>query len=98
VKYFRHTLEAVHYRIMEDHKSLNFSLKDTREYFSSCQFNYLEIIFQLAIDIRRISGQDNVFRDTPSRVEVITSPVMHDAFAAAQEDNEIQSLLVSNID
>jgi cleavage and polyadenylation specificity factor subunit 1 len=81
---------------MTDHKPLTFAFQQKRNKCSLCQFNHLYFISQFTTDIRHISGQDNV-TDALSRVEAITAPVTHATLAAAQEDdNELQSLLVSN--
>jgi hypothetical protein len=48
----------------------------------------LDFIAQFNIDIRHISGQDNIVAETLSRVEVITTPGTHETLAAAQADDE----------
>jgi cleavage and polyadenylation specificity factor subunit 1 len=96
VRYFRHMLEARQFTIMTDHKPLTFAFHQKRDKCSPRQFNHLDFISQFTTDIRRIYGQDNIVADALSRVEVITTPVTHDALAAAQaDDDELRTLLVS---
>jgi len=55
--------------------------------------NHLDIISQLTTDIRHISGQDNVVRDTLSRVEAGCASVSSEALAEEQaNDAEITAL------
>jgi len=99
VRYFRHMLEARHLTILTDHKPLTFTFHEKRDKCSPCQFNHLDFISQFTTDIRHISDQDNIVGDALSRVEVITAPVMHEALAAAQEnDNELRTLLTITTD
>jgi len=96
VRYFRHMLEAQHFTILSDHKTLTFAFHQKRDKCSPRQFNHLDFISQFTSDIRHISGKDNVVEVALSRVEVITAPVTHEALAAAQEsDDELRTLLVS---
>jgi hypothetical protein len=95
VRYFRHVLEARHFSIITDHKPLTFAFHQKRDKCSPRQFNHLDFIAKFTTDICHISGQDNIVADALSRVEAITAPVTRAALAAAQED-ELQSLLVSN--
>jgi cleavage and polyadenylation specificity factor subunit 1 len=97
VRYFRHMLEARHFTILTDHKPLTFAFYQTRDKCSPRQFNHLDFISQFTTDIRYISGQDNIVADALSRVEAIATSVTHDALVAAQaEDDELQTLLVSD--
>ena len=95
VRYFRHMLEARHFTILTDNKPLTFAFNQKRDKCSPQHFNHLDFVSQFTADIRHISGQDNVVADALSRVEVITVPVTHGALAAAQEYDELQTLLVS---
>jgi len=96
MRYFRHMLEAWHFTILTDHKPLTFAFHQMRDKCSPRQYNHLDFVSQFTTDIRHISGQDNVVADALFRVEVITTPVTHEALAAAQEnDDELRTLLVS---
>jgi cleavage and polyadenylation specificity factor subunit 1 len=88
-------LEARHFTILTDHKPNTFAFHQKRDKCSPCQFSHLDFISQFTTDIRHISGQDNDVADTLSRVEVVTTLVSHDALAAAQEDDELRTLLGS---
>jgi hypothetical protein len=93
--YFRHMLEALHFIILAENKPLTFAFNRKRDNCSPRQFNHLDFVFQFTIDIRHISGQDNVVADALSRFEEITAPVTHEALAAAQEnDDELRTPLV----
>jgi cleavage and polyadenylation specificity factor subunit 1 len=97
VRYFRHVLEARHFAIFTDHKLLTFTFHQKRDRCSPCQFNHLDFISQFTMDVRHISSQDNIIADALSWVEVITTPVTHDALAAAQDDVvELRVLLGSD--
>jgi len=88
--------EARHFTILTDHKPLTFAFNQKREKCLPRQFNHIGIVSQYSTDIRHTSGEDNVVADALSRVEVITSPVTHEGFAADQEnDDELRTLLVS---
>jgi hypothetical protein len=95
VKYFQHMLKARHFTVLTDHKSLTFAFHQKRDKCSPRQCNHLYFISQFTTDIRRISGKDNFVADALSRVESISAPVTHDALAAAQEDDQLRSLVVS---
>jgi cleavage and polyadenylation specificity factor subunit 1 len=96
VRYFRHMLEARHFVIFTDHKPLTFAFSQKRDKCSPRQFNHLDFISQFTTDIRHVSGKENMVANTLSRVKVITTPVTHDALAAAQnDDEELRALLVS---
>ena len=91
MRYFRHMLEARYFTILTDHKPLTFAFNQKRDKCSPRQFNRPHF----TTDIRHIAGQDNVVADTHSLYEAITGPMTHYALAAAQEDDELQTLLVS---
>jgi cleavage and polyadenylation specificity factor subunit 1 len=97
VRYFRHMLESRYFPILTDHQPLTFAFQQKRDKCSPRQFNHLDFISQFTTDIRHISGQVNIVADALSRVELITTPVTHDALAAVQDDDdELRTLLVSN--
>jgi cleavage and polyadenylation specificity factor subunit 1 len=66
VRYFRHMLEARHFTILTDHKTLTFAFHQKRDKCSPRQFNHLDFISQFTTDIRYISGQDNIDADALS--------------------------------
>jgi cleavage and polyadenylation specificity factor subunit 1 len=68
-------LEAQHFTILTDHKPLTFAFHQKRDKCSPRQFNHLDFISQFTMDIRHISGQDNIVANALSWVEVTTAPV-----------------------
>jgi hypothetical protein len=98
MRYFCHMLEVPHFTILTNHKPLTFAFHKKMDKCSPRQFNHLDFISQFMTDIRHISSQENIVAKTLSWVEVITAPVMHDALAAGQDDNnELRTLLLRNI-
>jgi cleavage and polyadenylation specificity factor subunit 1 len=96
MKHFCHMLEARHFTIFTDHKPLIYAFQQKKDKCSPRQFNHLDYISHFTTDICHISGQDNIIADTLSRVEVITTPVTHDALDASQDNDELQTLLQGN--
>jgi hypothetical protein len=47
--------------------------------------------------MRHISVQDSVFADALSRIESVTAPPSHDALAAAQNSDELRTILAANV-
>jgi cleavage and polyadenylation specificity factor subunit 1 len=97
VKHFRHMLGTLHFMIFTDHKPITFAFQQKRDTCSE-QFNQLDFIAQFTIDIRHISGQDNVVADALSRVKSVTKPPSHDEIAATQDNATTfgQTLLATN--
>jgi cleavage and polyadenylation specificity factor subunit 1 len=93
VRHFRHMLEARHFTILTDHKPITFAFQQKRDNCSPRQFNHLDYISQFTTDIRHISGRDNIIADTLSRVEYVASLATPEALAAAQDDDELNTLL-----
>jgi cleavage and polyadenylation specificity factor subunit 1 len=94
LKHFRHMLQARHFIIFTDHKSLVYAFNQKRDKCLPRQFNHLDYISQFTTDIRHISGKDNVVAEALSRVETITTPVTPDVLATSQEkDEELRTLL-----
>jgi hypothetical protein len=94
VRHFRHMLEARLFTILTDHKQLKFAFQQKRDKCSPRQFNHLDYISQFTIDIRHISGRDNIVADTLSRVESVASSANPETLATAQdEEKELTSLL-----
>jgi cleavage and polyadenylation specificity factor subunit 1 len=97
VRYFRYILEARHFAIFTDHKTLIFAFHQKKDNCSPRQLNHLDFISQFTTDIRHISGQDNVVADALSRVEAVCASVSPEALAEAQaEDAELAALLQGN--
>jgi hypothetical protein len=94
VKYFRHFLLVRQFNALTDNKTLIFAFHQKKDKCSSCQFNHLDVISQFTTDIRHISGQE-IAVIALSRGCGNCAPVTKDALAAAHEDDELQSLLVS---
>jgi cleavage and polyadenylation specificity factor subunit 1 len=95
VKHFRHMLEARHLIIFTNHKPITYAFQQKRDKFSPQQFNHLILVAQFKIDIRHISGQDNVAADALSRVESVTAPPSCDALGASQDSDELRTVLGS---
>jgi cleavage and polyadenylation specificity factor subunit 1 len=97
VKYFHHILEARHFIIFTDHKSITYAFQQKRDKCLPRQFNHLDFIAQFATDIRHMSGQDSVVADARYRVKSVTAPPSYDALAAAQNrEDELRRLLAAN--
>ena len=91
-------LQVRHFTIHTDHKPLTSTFHQKGDKCSPRHFNHLDPISQFTVDIRHISGQDNIVADTLSRVEAITAPTTHDAFLAAQDDDEeLRTPLLRNV-
>jgi hypothetical protein len=60
---FRHMLEA-----LMEHKPLTFAFQQKNDRCSPRQFNHVDYISQITMDIHHISGQDNIVADALSRV------------------------------
>jgi cleavage and polyadenylation specificity factor subunit 1 len=75
-------LETRPFTIITDLKPLMYAFQQKRDKCSPRQFNQLDFISQFTTDIRHIPGKD-IVADALSRVEVITSPITHDALASA---------------
>jgi hypothetical protein len=87
-------LEASHFTIQTDHKTLIFAFQLKRDNCSPGQFNHLDYISQFTADIRHISGRKNLVSDTLSRVKSVASPPTSTALAAPMdEDKALTSLL-----
>jgi cleavage and polyadenylation specificity factor subunit 1 len=96
VKHFRHMLEVRHFIIFTDHKPITYAFQQKRDNCSPRQFSHLHFVSQFTTDIRHITGQDNVFADTLSRVKSVTAPPSYNELAASQDnDDELRTLLVS---
>jgi hypothetical protein len=76
-------LEARHFIIFTDNKSITYAFQQKRDKCLSRQFNHLDFIAQFNTDVRHISGQDNVVADALSQVESVTAPPSHDALASS---------------
>jgi cleavage and polyadenylation specificity factor subunit 1 len=88
VKHFRHMLEARHFSIFTDHKSITYAFHQKRDKCSPRQFKHLDFIAQFTTDIRHISGQDNVVTYGLCRGEFVTAPQPYDALAASQDTDD----------
>jgi cleavage and polyadenylation specificity factor subunit 1 len=89
-------LEARHFTTFTDHKPITYTFQHKRYKCSPRQFNHLDFVAQFTIDIRHISGQDNVVADALSRVKSVTAPPSYDALATSQDDDdELRTLLGS---
>ncbi|GBM27214.1 Transposon Ty3-G Gag-Pol polyprotein, partial [Araneus ventricosus] len=65
------------------------------EKLSPRQINHLNFIAQFTVDIKHISGKDNVVADALSRIESIsTSPLAYEDIARSQQDDEELDLLL----
>jgi hypothetical protein len=72
VRIFLHMLEARYFTILTGHKPLTFAFQHKSDMCSPKQFNHVDYISQITMDIRHISGQDNIVADALSRVDPIT--------------------------
>ncbi|GBP65080.1 Transposon Tf2-8 polyprotein [Eumeta japonica] len=94
IKHFRHMLEARDFIIYTDHKPLFHAFKTRKDKCSPRQYRHLDFISQFSMDIRHISGRDNVVADTLSRIEQLDNVVDFVKLANAQEsDPELEQVL-----
>jgi ribonuclease HI len=56
VKHFRHVMEACHFIIFTDHKTITYAIQYKRNKRSPRQFSHFDFIPQFTTDIRHISG------------------------------------------
>ncbi|GBN71137.1 hypothetical protein AVEN_242876-1 [Araneus ventricosus] len=65
------------------------------EKLPSRQINHLNFIAQFTVNIKHISGKDNVVADALSRIESIsTYPLAYEDIARSQQDDEELDLLL----
>ena len=88
--YFRHMLEARHFTILTDHKPITFAFHQKMGKCSPRQFNYLDFIFQFTTTFATYPART---KSSPKR---LPAPVTHDALAAAQDDDELRTPLVTH--
>ena len=90
-------LQVRHFNFLTDHKPLTSVFHQKGGRCSPQHINHLDIS-QFTAEIRHISGQDNIVADTLSRVKVITAPITHDVFIAAEDDDEaLRTPLLRNV-
>ncbi|GBO26592.1 Transposon Ty3-I Gag-Pol polyprotein [Araneus ventricosus] len=95
IKYFRYLLEGTKFTILTDHKPITYAFSQKIEKLSPRQINHLNFIAQFTVDIKHISGKDNVVADALSRIESIsTSPLAYEDIARSQQDDEELDLLL----
>jgi hypothetical protein len=96
VKHFHHILEARHFTIFTDHKTITYAFQQKWDKYLLRQFKHIDFVAQFTTDIGDISGQDNVVAVALSRVESVTAPPSYNALAASQGgDDELRTLLGS---
>ncbi|GBN04823.1 Transposon Ty3-I Gag-Pol polyprotein, partial [Araneus ventricosus] len=95
IKYFRYLLEGTKFTILTDHKPITYAFSQKIEKLSPRQINHLNFIAQFTVDIKHISGKDNVVADALSRIESIsTTPLAYEDIARSQQDDEELDLLL----
>ncbi|GBL87037.1 Transposon Ty3-G Gag-Pol polyprotein [Araneus ventricosus] len=95
IKYFRYLLEGTKFTILTDHKPITYAFSQKIEKLSPRQINHLNFIAQFTVDIKHISGKDNVVADALSRIESIsTSLLAYEDIARSQQDDEELDLLL----
>ncbi|GBN20825.1 hypothetical protein AVEN_74922-1 [Araneus ventricosus] len=63
IKYFRYLLEGTKFTTLTDHKPITYAFSQKTEKLSPLQINHLNFIAQFTLDIKHISGKDNVVAD-----------------------------------
>lgn len=96
LKHFQYFLEGREFFICTDHKPLIYAFKQKPDKASPRQLRHLDYIGQHTVDIRHISGKENVVADALSRINAITmpSPIDYKALASSQESDEELKLLI----
>ncbi|GBM76229.1 Transposon Tf2-11 polyprotein [Araneus ventricosus] len=88
-------LEETKFTILIDHKPITYAFSQKIEKLSPRQINHLNFFAQFNVDIKHISGKDNVVADALSRIESIsTYPLAYEDFARSQQDGEELDLLL----
>ncbi|GBN20567.1 Transposon Ty3-I Gag-Pol polyprotein [Araneus ventricosus] len=83
------------FTILTDHKPITYAFSQKIEKLSPRQINHLNFIAQFTVDIKHISGKDNVVADALSRIESIsTSLLAYEDIARSQQDDEELDLLL----
>ncbi|GBN19492.1 Uncharacterized protein K02A2.6 [Araneus ventricosus] len=87
--------QGTKFTILTDHKPITYAFSQKIEKLSPRQINHLNFIAQFTVDIKHISGKDNVVADALSRIEsVSTSPLAYEDIARSQQDDEELDLLL----
>ncbi|GBM30906.1 Transposon Tf2-11 polyprotein [Araneus ventricosus] len=95
IKYFRYLLEGTKFTILTDHKPITYAFSQKIEKLSPRQINHLNFIAQFTVDIKHITGKDNVVADALSRIESMsTYPLSYEDIARGQQDGEELDLLL----
>lgn len=95
VKHFQFMLEGRPFKILTDHRPLQFAFSTIAER-SPIQKRYLSYISQFSTDIVHIAGQDNVVADALSRPDcdmVSAENLLKDIVSAQSQDKEIEELV-----
>jgi hypothetical protein len=89
--------DACHFTILTNYKATKFTFQQKRDKCSTRHVKHLDTISQFMMNIRQISGKDNIVDNALFRIEEITPPVTHDKLATAQDDDyELRKLLEAN--
>ncbi|GBM37525.1 hypothetical protein AVEN_4198-1 [Araneus ventricosus] len=81
--------EGTKFTILTDHKPITYAFSQKIEKLSPRQINHLNFIAQFTVDIKHISGKDNVVADALSRIKSIsTYPLAYEDIARSQQDDE----------
>ncbi|GBP84142.1 hypothetical protein EVAR_49149_1 [Eumeta japonica] len=87
-------LEARDFVIYTDHKPLYHAFKTHKDKCSRRQYRHLDFISQFSMDIRHISGRNNVVADTLSKTEQLDNVLDFVKLSNAQEsDSELKQIL-----
>ncbi|GBO05113.1 Transposon Ty3-I Gag-Pol polyprotein [Araneus ventricosus] len=88
-------LEGTKFTILTDHKPITYAFSQKIQKLSPRQINHLNFIAQFTVDIKHISGKENVVADALSRIESISTYLLaYEDIARSQQDDEELDLLI----
>ncbi|XP_011053051.1 PREDICTED: uncharacterized protein LOC105145295 [Acromyrmex echinatior] len=88
-------LEGQNFHVITDHKLLVFAFKRKSDQMLPRQTRQLLFISEFTIDVRHVSGAENIVTDALSRVDTVVMPTsldMQEIAEAQASDDELQQL------
>src|SRR5215469_12032538 len=92
IRHFQYFLEGREFHVLSDHKPISYAIKSTRDRHSPRESRHLEYISQFTVDIRHISGVENVTADALSRIEIDSislASINFNEMAIAQQHEDV---------
>src|SRR5215469_13214645 len=92
IRHFQYFLEGREFHVLSDHKPISYAIKANRDRHSPRESRHLEYISQFTVDIRHISGVENVTADALSRIEIDSvslASINFNEMAVAQQNEDV---------